>query len=89
MASKRELKKEITQLSSSLFAECVAMTLYGAKEREADLKELLNSILRMNNDYIRRISHPEPGMKARKYYGNLIECFNKDVEEIVDHINNV
>ncbi len=89
MSNKRELKRAITQQSSCLFAECVAMSLYGGKEHREDMDVLLNSIIRINNEYVSRVSHPEPGMKAKLYYRSLVNSFQKDVDEIIDHINNV
>lgn len=89
MANRRKLKREISQLSSCLFAECFAMSLYGGKADKKDVENLLASILRINNDFTCRVSHPEPGMPAKKYFQVLINDFNKQVDEIVDHINNL
>jgi hypothetical protein len=36
-----------------------------------------------------RVSHPEPGMPAKKYYNSLIADFNNSVNEVVDHIKNL
>ena len=65
------------------------MSLYGGKEHREDMDVLLNSIIRINNEYVSRVSHPEPGMKAKLYYRSLVNSFQKDVDEIIDHINNV
>ena len=43
----------------------------------------------VNSDFIKRVSHPEPGMKPGTYYQNLIHAFNKQVSEIIDQISNM
>ena len=89
MANKKDLKHSIRAVCSELFAEGVATSLYGNKENQADIEALLSSILVIHSDYIRRISHPEPGMAPKKYFKTLIEDFNKQVSELVDQINSL
>lgn len=89
MANKKDLKRSIRAICSELFAEGVAASLYGDKENKADVDALLYSIIEIHADYLRRISHPEPGMPAKKYYKTLIEDFNKQASEIIDQITNL
>ena len=90
MANKRNLKREINFVCSELFAECIAVSTYTKRpDSEDNVNALLKSILRMHSDYIMRVSHPEPGMKAKKYYHVLIESFNKDINNVVDEIGNM
>ena len=83
MANKRTLKKTINYICSDLFAECVAASLYSGKPA------LLTSILSIQSDFIRRISHTEPGMKNKVYFQNFMKDFNKQVSEIIDQIGNL
>ena len=89
MSNKRDLKKTINYICSDLFAECVAASLYGGKPEKENVDALLTSILVVHTNYIRRISHPEPGISAKKYYRDLIESFNKEVGEVIDQIANL
>ncbi len=89
MANKRDLKKEINYICSELFAESVATALYSNNSDEANLNTLLKSLMRTHSDYIMRVSHPEPGMKAKEYYKKLIHSFNNDVNDYVDQISNL
>lgn len=89
MANKRNLKRELNYICSELFAECVATSLYSNNSDEANVDTLLTSLLRMHSDYIMRVSHPEPGMPAKKYYKTLINNFNDEVNDIVDAIGNL
>lgn len=87
MSNKRQLKKSIDYICSDLFAECVAASLYCGKEQKENGEALLTSILITHSNYIRRVSHPEPGMPKKKYYKNLIKSFNEDINTIVDQIS--
>ena len=86
MANKRTLKKGITVICESLFAEGVANVLYGPRPKK-DVEALLFSIVKMQANYIKRISHPEPGMKAKAYFKDLRENFSAQVGEISDQLN--
>jgi hypothetical protein len=89
MANKRNLKHHINYVCGELFAECVAMSMYNAKTNDEDVKALLASILVIHNDFVRRVSHLEPGMKPALFYKDLIANFNKQVSEVIDQISNV
>ncbi len=89
MAKKRDLKRSINYICSDLFAECVAASLYGQNQEKENIDALLSSILIIHSDFVRRISHPEPGMDQRVYFKTLIDDFNKQVGEIIDQIGNL
>ncbi|MGM9704967.1 MAG: hypothetical protein ACI3YB_03140 [Prevotella sp.] len=86
MANKRDLKHAINGVCNDLFAECVATVHYGNKSNSENIGAILISIVTINNEYIRRVSHPEPGMKAKTYFKDLISNFNKQALEILDQI---
>ena len=86
MSNKRDLKKTINYICSELFAECVAASLYNGKPNEDSVNALLSSILMLQNHYVKRISHPEPGMDQNVYFKDLIDNFNKQTSEIIDQI---
>ncbi|MBQ8989732.1 MAG: hypothetical protein IJ067_08585 [Prevotella sp.] len=87
MANKRTLKKGIQLICENLFADCVAVSLYGAKANKENAEATLFAIVQMQDNYIRRISHPEPGMPAKAYFKDLREKFSAEVQEILDQIN--
>ena len=76
----------INYICEELFAECVAASLYGQNRESAEA--LIYSTIKMHNNYIRRISHPEPGMSAKAYYKDLREKFAAQASEIYDQIHN-
>jgi hypothetical protein len=85
MASKRLLKQRINLICEELFAECVAGSLYGQNRESAEA--LIYSTIKMRNNFIRRISHPEPGMPAKVYYKDLREKFAAQAGELLDQLN--
>ena len=87
MANKRTLKRAIHLICEELFAEAVAMSTYGPEAARPNAQALLFSIVRMENDYTSRVSHPEPGLKASDYYKDLREKFSAQVGEIIDQLN--
>ena len=88
MANKRSLKHAINGISEELFAECIAAALYGSGSQKENSDALLFTILKMQRNFISRISHPEPGITAKAYFKDLREKFTAQVGEVVDQINN-
>ena len=88
MANKRSLKRNINYVCSELFSEVVAIS-YTTDASDEDIKALLTSILVIHNDYVRRVSHQEPGLSPKLFYKDLVNNFNKQVSEIVDQVVNL
>lgn len=86
MANKRELKKGINFLCGELFAECVAIMHYQKPTPQEDVDNVMNSILKIQDDMLNRVSHPEPGMKPKEYYKKLRADVVTHTEEIVEQI---
>ena len=76
LANKRSLKRNINYVCSELFSEVVAIS-YTTDAGEDNIKALLTSILVIHDDYVRRVSHLEPGLAPKVFYKNLITSFNK------------
>ena len=89
MANKRNLKRNINYVCSELFSEAVAASMYSSKTTEEDVNALLASILVIHNDYVRRVSHQEPGLAPKLFYKDLVNSFIKQVSEIVDQVVNL
>ncbi len=89
MAKKKDLKSTINFVCDELMAECLAISLYKKEISDDDLESLLNCICQVRNDYVSRLSHEEPGMRPKAFYKDLTEGFNKQIGEILDHINSL
>ena len=83
MASRKELKKNINYIAGELFTECLVNSLYvpGTDKQKAD--ELMAEILKMQDEFISRISHTEPG-NVKGFYKKLRADFNAKADEIID-----
>lgn len=89
MANKRELKQTINYVCAELLSETFVAGMLEKNIENENVDNLLHSIVSINRDYIRRISHPEPGMPQKAYFKDLIDGFNKDIDETVDMIGNL
>lgn len=79
MASRRELKKNVNYIAGELFTECL---LNGTSEKT---DEILTQILVMQDEFVSRISHTEPG-NVKGFYKKFRSDFNAKVNEIIDAI---
>lgn len=89
MANKKDLKKNINGICDALFADCIAIVLYGGKTDKANTDSLLSSVITIRDNYVRRISHPEPGMKPKAYYKDLIDKFKTQAIEVIEQIDSM
>jgi len=89
MANKRSLKCMINLVCEELLIECVAASLYGNEKNKDNAEALMFSILKLQSNFICRVSHPEPGMSARQYYKDLREKFVAAVSEKADQVHNL
>ncbi|UKK52223.1 hypothetical protein L6472_06495 [Prevotella sp. E13-17] len=89
MANKRSLKHAINMVCKELFAEAIAASLYGNQVNNDNADGVLYAIIKMQADFVSRISHPEPGLTPKAYYKKLREDFTAQASEIIDQINNL
>ncbi|ANR74158.1 hypothetical protein J4856_01925 [Prevotella scopos JCM 17725] len=89
MSNKRDLKRTINYICGDLFTEGIAASLYGENRDNDNTEAILTAILVMHSNYIRRVSHVQPGMPAKVYFKDLKDKFSKEVNEIVDQLNNL
>lgn len=85
MASRRDLKRDINYVIGDIFTECLIYKelVPGTNAKAAD--ELIVDLLRIDNDFIARISHTEPG-KAKEYYRTLVKDFQKQMGDVIDKL---
>ena len=86
MAKRKDLKQFVNEVSSALFAECLAAKLYlkGVNPHMAD--EVLTDILKTQDDFVNRLSHTEPG-NVKGFYKQFHAEFDQKVTEIIDAID--
>ena len=89
MPNKKNLKKTINNICNDVLSECVAASLYSGKTDPGTVESIITSIIITRNDFVNRISHPEPGMEAKAYYDHLANACAEEISEIIDHITNM
>ncbi|MBR4387786.1 MAG: hypothetical protein IKT00_01240 [Prevotella sp.] len=87
MPNKKALKKTINNICNDVLSECIAVSLYSGHADPSTVEALITSIIITRNDFVSRISHPEPGMKPKVYYDQLAADFSKQMTEILDQLN--
>ena len=85
MASRRELKKPVNYISGELFSECLINSMFVPGTDKAKADQLMAEILKMQDEFISRISHTEPG-NVKGFYKKFRSDFNAKVNEIIDAI---
>lgn len=85
MAKRRELKKNVNYIAGELFSECLINSKFipGTDKKKDD--ELMVEIIKMQDEFISRISHTEPG-NVKGFYKKFRSDFNAKVNEIIDAI---
>lgn len=85
MASRKALKKNVNYIMGELFMECLVQSLYvpGTDKKKAD--ELMGKILGVQDEFVSRISHTEPG-NVKGFYKKFLSDFNAKVKEIIEAI---
>ncbi len=88
MTKRRTTKRYIHKICTELWAECIAASLY-SKPEDKDVEAMLHSIIKVEKEYISRMSHCEPGLKAKVYFKDVKDKFMASVSETIDQINNL
>lgn len=89
MAKRRHLKRDIAEVCTDLMAEVVAISLYDGESNKENLLAIIAAILHIRREFVERVSHVEPGMAAKTYFKDLKDSFNQQIQEVIDHINNI
>lgn len=85
MASRRELKKNVNYIVGELFAECLVNSMHMPVAEKEKADKLMVEILKVQDEFVSRISHTEPG-NVKGFYKKFRADFNAKVNEIIDSI---
>ena len=85
---RRDLKKQVNYIAGELFAECVVLNqvVPGVDEKKVD--DLMARILYMQDEFLSRISHTQPG-NVKGFYKAFKTDFQAQVNGIIDEICNL
>lgn len=84
MASRRNLKKAIKNISSELFADCVLLRIT-EQANQTKIEQLMHEIATMYADFVARISHTEKGSEAL-FYKKLRQEFSDTANRIHEEL---
>ncbi|NCC09728.1 MAG: hypothetical protein EOM31_04350 [Bacteroidia bacterium] len=85
MANRRDLKKNVNYIAGELFQECLVQSMFIPGIDKTKLDELMSSVLVMQDEFISRINHTEPG-NVKKFYKKFYIDFDQKVNEIIEAI---
>ena len=88
MASRRDLKKNVNYIAGELFTECLVNSLLIPDTDKAKADALMAEVLKMQDEFVSRISHTEPG-NVKGFYKKFRSDFNAKVNEIIEAIGNL
>ena len=88
MASRRDLKKNVNYIAGELFAECLVNSLLIPDTDKAKADALMAEVLKMQDEFVSRISHTEPG-NVKGFYKKFRSDFNTKVNEIIEAIGSL
>ena len=85
---RRILKKQVNYIVGELFAECVVLSkvVPGIDGQKVD--ELMARVLYMQDEFISRIRHTQPG-NVKGFYKAFRADFQAQVDAIIDEIGNL
>lgn len=86
MAKRKDLKKNISAICGELFMECVALAHYNKNVNKESIDKIMTEILYMQNDFINRISHPDP-VNTKMFFSALRKDFNRQTEHIIENLS--
>lgn len=85
MASRRKLKKNVNYIAGELFTECLINSNFVPGTDKVKADELMTEILQMQDEFLSRLSHTEPG-NVKGFYKKFYIDFNAKVNEVIDAI---
>ena len=85
---RKDLKKRINYLCGELLAECMNASAFTGNDNKQDVENVMLGIMKMQNDWICRLSHVEPG-STKLFFKKLKEDMQKRTDEIIEQIQNL
>lgn len=85
MAKRRILKKNVNYIIGELFTECTVVSHLFPEVDAKKVDDVLIHILDVQNDFVSRISHTEPG-NVKGFYKAFRNDFRTEVDKIIEEI---
>jgi len=85
MANRRKLKKIVNMVTADLLMECMAVKQANPHIANADVENIVGSILLMQEDFVSRLSHVDRH-QVRRFFRQLEDDMAVSTNEIIDNI---
>ncbi|MBQ7494193.1 MAG: hypothetical protein IJT75_00270 [Bacteroidaceae bacterium] len=85
MSKRRTLKKAINEISADLLVELLAVKQNTPSIPDADVENVVSSILLMQEDFVNRLSHVDK-RQVKRFFKQLEDDLAVSTNEIIDHI---
>lgn len=85
MANKRTIKKQINYMAGELFSECLFIKLYMNDTDQKKADELMGRILNMQDEFLRRVCHIEPG-SVKPFFRKLKADIQAETNAIIEEM---
>lgn len=82
---RRQLKKQINFIGTDLLIECLAVRQAHPTIPEADIENIVGSILFMQEDFISRLSHVDK-RQVKRFFRQLEDDLAVSSNQIIDNI---
>lgn len=86
MASRRNLKKSVKYIINDLYMESMICSLCSSEENIAEAEKMIHRVMKLQKEYISRISHTEPG-NVKGFYKKFKEDFSKEISDIIGELS--
>ncbi len=84
MANKKQLKKSVKHITTSLLTDCMVLSYCNDTNKE-ELEQIITEILALHNDYVARLSHVEPG-QVKQFFRQFKTTFTEKVNALNERI---
>ncbi|MDK2842409.1 MAG: hypothetical protein PWQ17_1915 [Anaerophaga sp.] len=90
MASIRDLKKDINDLTSEIVTEAYVRKMLFDEIKEDDFKKVVTDAIDFRNSLIEKINHPDgknDPQKVKKYFQGIRKEMHQKFSELMDAVN--
>lgn len=88
MASRRNLKKVISDIIGDVLTECIICANYVPGIDQKAISDIMLELIDIDEEFIARISHTEPG-NAKQYYRAFYADFDNRINAVIEKFNNL
>ncbi len=92
MSNRRDLKKDINNLTFEVINECYSSLEYSPSYHFQDIMDIMQEAVDLRNDLIQKINHDNDGLigvEKRKYFKQILDLLYDKNIELIDRLNEI